>query len=90
MNLKLLDDRILVKPDEVRTKSAGGIILPGEDKKPPRSGTIVAMGTDEELNQTLKVGMRIFFPPFVNEELETDEGKFLLIKRDDVYAFFTM
>ena len=86
MKIRLLDDRILVKPDEIEKKTASGIILPGAEKDVPKTGRIVVLGDDPEMNQKLKVGNRIIFPQFAGDEVTTTEGKFLLFKRDDVLA----
>lgn len=43
----LLGDRILVLPDEVQTKTPGGIIIPDTAVDRPRTGTVVAAGPGE-------------------------------------------
>lgn len=86
MNIRLMDDRVLVKPDPIVTKTTGGIILPGAEEKIPRKGTIVALGPDYELNQLVKLGDHVVWPAMITETLETDEGTFILLNREDLLA----
>ena len=44
MNLKPLDDRIVIKQSEAEEKTAGGIILPDAAEEKPQIGKVVAIG----------------------------------------------
>jgi chaperonin GroES len=45
MNLKPLNDRVIVKPKEAVEKSKGGVILPDTaNKEKPIEGTVIAVG----------------------------------------------
>ena len=43
MALKVLGDRVLVKPDP-EEESRGGILLPDTAKEKPQRGTVIAVG----------------------------------------------
>ena len=45
MSLRPLHDRVLVKPLEADTKTAGGIIIPDTAQEKPQEGQIVAVGS---------------------------------------------
>ncbi|MFN3270663.1 MAG: co-chaperone GroES, partial [Candidatus Kapaibacteriota bacterium] len=49
MKVKPIDDRLLIKPIEPETQTAGGIIIPDTAKEKPIMGEVVAVGTDEDL-----------------------------------------
>lgn len=44
MSVRPLGHRVLVKPDEQPSESAGGLILPQDHDHVPMSGTVVALG----------------------------------------------
>lgn len=87
MNLQPLDDRVLVEPMEGQEqKSAGGIIIPDTAKEKPRMGTIKAVGTDEELKKIVKEGDKVLYGKYSGDEIEMDNKKYLIVKRDDILA----
>ena len=44
MNLKPLDDRIVVRPNEAETQTASGLVIPDTAKEKPQEGTVLAVG----------------------------------------------
>lgn len=88
MNFKPLDDCLLVKVDEVVTKSAGGLYLPGADKEAPRTGVIVRLGDDVELNKIFKVGMKVVFQAYSGDNVEFDGNAYQVFRRDDILGYF--
>ena len=50
INLKPLDDRIVVQPLEAEEKTAGGLYLPDTAKEKPQRGTVVALGPGKLLD----------------------------------------
>jgi chaperonin GroES len=44
MNLKPLDDRIVVKPNEAEQTTASGLVIPDTAKEKPQQGTVLAVG----------------------------------------------
>jgi chaperonin GroES len=87
MKLKVIDDRVLVKPEEKGDeKSPGGIIIPDTAKEKPQMGTVVAVGTDEDLQKVVKEGDKIVFGKYSGDELEYDGTKYLVVQRSDILA----
>jgi chaperonin GroES len=87
MKLKVIDDKLLVQPDEVEEdKSPGGIIIPDTAKEKPQKGKVVAVGTDEELKDLIKVGDKIVFGKYTGDEIEYDGKKYLVVQRSDILA----
>jgi chaperonin GroES len=44
MNLKPLDDRIVVRPSEAEQTTASGLVIPDTAKEKPQQGTVLAVG----------------------------------------------
>ena len=44
MNLKPLDDRIVVKPKEAEQTTASGLVIPDTAKEKPQQGEVLAVG----------------------------------------------
>jgi len=58
MNLKPLDDRIVVKPSEAEQTTASGLVIPDTAKEKPQQGTVLAVGPGRWSDSEGK-----FFPP---------------------------
>jgi len=90
MNVKPLQDRILVRPlmeDEARK---GGIIIPDTAKERPQKGKIVAVGSGKFDNDgkkqplEVKKGDQVLFAKYAGTEIKIDEDDFLIMREDDV------
>jgi chaperonin GroES len=87
MKLKVIDERLLVEVEESEEqKSPGGIYIPDTAKEKPQRGTVVAVGTDEDLQKVIKVGDKVVFGKYTGDELEFDGKKYLVIQRSDILA----
>ena len=96
MELKPINDRIVVRREASEEKSAGGIILPENAKKKPQRGTILAVGPGK-LNKKdgtrsamqLKVGDKVLFTTWAGDEFKdrkNREGDILIMHEEDVLA----
>ncbi|HCX72413.1 MAG TPA: co-chaperone GroES, partial [Candidatus Cloacimonas sp.] len=61
MQLKPIDDRVAIQASDEEEKKVGGIIIPDTAKEKPQIGEIVAVGTDEDLKEIVKVGDKILY-----------------------------
>ncbi|MEJ5286167.1 MAG: Heat shock protein 60 family co-chaperone GroES [Candidatus Kapaibacterium sp.] len=86
MKVKPIDDRLLIKPIEPETQTAGGIIIPDTAKEKPIMGEVVAVGTDEDLQNLFKVGDKVIFAKYGGEEITIDGVDYRIIQRSDVLA----
>lgn len=86
MTIKPLDDRLLVEPVEEQSKTASGLYIPDTAKEKPRMGTVIAVGTDEDLQEKVKVGNKVLFAKYGGEEIEVDGKSYKIIQRSDVLA----
>ena len=85
MNVQPLDDRVLVEPTEEEEK-VGSIIIPDTAKEKPSMGKVIAVGTDEEVKELIKVGDKVLFGKYAGEEIKIEGVKHLLISRADILA----
>ncbi len=86
MKIKPLDDRVLLEVLEEEETSAGGIIIPDTAKERPRVGKILAVGTDEELQEVIKEGNQVLFAKYSGDEVKVDGKEMLIISRGDILA----
>jgi len=86
MKVKPLDDRLLIKPLEPESKTSGGIIIPDTAKEKPIMGEVVAVGTNEDLQNLIKVGDKVIFAKYGGEEITIDGKEYRIIQRSDVLA----
>jgi len=84
-----LGDRLLVKPQEKESKSAGGILLTatsnnsmGEDSF---VGTVLAVGDEVEL-EGVKVGDRVLFSKYGSSNIEVPDGEVCFVQQRSVMA----
>lgn len=87
VKLTPLADRVLVKPAEAETKTAGGIIIPDSAKEKPQRGTVVAVGNgkkDEPM--TVKVGDTVLYGKYAGTEVSIDGKDYLMMRESDIFA----
>jgi chaperonin GroES len=90
MNLKPLDDRIVIKQSEAEDKTAGGIILPDSAKEKPLIGKIVAIGPGKLLDDgkrgkmSVKKNDEVIYGKYMGSEIEIDREKYVILRESDV------
>ncbi|RJP79465.1 MAG: co-chaperone GroES [Desulfobacteraceae bacterium] len=90
MNIRPMNDRVLVARMEEEKKTAGGIIIPDTAKEKPLEGTIVAVGPgkrDEKGNRIpleVKKGDRILFSRYAGTEIKVNNEERLFMKEEDI------
>ncbi len=87
MKLKPLDDRVVIEvKEELAEKNVGGIIIPDTAKEKPQIGKIIAVGTEEELKELVKVGDEILYSKYGGTEIDIEDKKYLIVSRSDILA----
>jgi len=85
MKIQPLDERVLVEPLEIEER-VGSIIIPDTAKEKPVMGTVVAVGTDEDLKEMIKVGDKVLYGKYAGDEIKLEDKKHLIISRSDILA----
>jgi len=70
MNLRPMQDRIIVKRVDEETKTAGGIFIPDTAKEKPQQGEVVAIGKGKKTEDGTVIPIKL-------------EGQDYLIMRED-------
>ncbi|NJD90732.1 MAG: co-chaperone GroES [Geobacter sp.] len=92
MNLRPLQDRIIVKRVEEETKTAGGIFIPETAKEKPQRGQVVAAGKGKKTEEgkvlplDVKVGDIVLFGKYAGTEVKVDGDEYLMMREDDILA----
>lgn len=94
MNVKPLEDRIILKPMEAEQKTAGGIIIPDNAKEKPQKGEVIAVGpgktTDkgQKIEMALKKGDKVLYGKYAGTEVSIDGQDYLIVRESDILAVF--
>jgi len=90
MNVRPLQDRVLVKRVQQEAKTTGGIIIPDSAKEKPAEGVIVSVGSGKVLNNgekiqvSVKKGDRILFSKYAGTEIKIDNEEHLVMREEDI------
>lgn len=90
MNIRPLQDRVLVRRAEEETKSAGGIILTGSAQEKPSQGEVVAVGNGKKLDNgstlpmDVKVGDKVLFGKYSGSEVKAGDEILLMMREEDI------
>jgi chaperonin GroES len=93
MNLKPLDDRIVVRPSEAEETTISGIVIPDTAKEKPQQGEVLAVGpgrrsdySGEIIPLDVKVGDVVVYSKYGGTEIPIDGEDLLLLNGRDVLA----
>ena len=93
MNIRPLHDRVIIKREEVETKSAGGIVLTGSAAEKSTRGKVLAVGKGRVLNDgtihplDVKVGDTVIFSDGYGVKAEKHDGEeVLIVHESDILA----
>lgn len=90
MQLRPLQDRVLVQRVEEETKTAGGIIIPDNHAEKPLRGKIVSTGPGYRSEDgtfralDVKSGDTVIFGKYSGTEVKVEGKDFLIMKEDDI------
>jgi len=93
MKIRPLHDRVIIKRQEVESKSAGGIVLTGSAAGKSTRGTVKAVGNGRILDNgqlkslDVKVGDTVIFNEGYGVKTEKiDNEEFLILTESDILA----
>ena len=92
MNLKPLDDRIVVKPNEAETQTASGLVIPDTAKEKPQQGEVLAVGpgrrsdSGELIPLDIAVGDTVVYSKYGGTEVTQDGEDVLILSGRDILA----
>ncbi len=92
MNVKPLEDRIVVRPADSETTTASGLVIPDTAKEKPQTGEVLATGpgrtTDDGkvLPMSVKVGDKVLYSKYGGTEVSVKGDDLLILNSRDVLA----
>ena len=93
MNLKPLDDRIVVQPNEAEQTTASGLVIPDTAKEKPQQGKVLAAGPGKRTENTgelvplgIDVGQTVLYSKYGGTEVTIDGDDLLILASRDVLA----
>lgn len=93
MNIRPLQDRIIIEQHEAPEKTPGGIILAPTTQEKPCEGTVVAVGPGRYLETgttrrkpEVETGVSVLYQKYAGTEVEVDGKKYVILREDDVLA----
>jgi chaperonin GroES len=92
MNVKPLQDRVIVKRIDEEETTKGGIIIPDTAKEKPMEGKVVAVGGGKIMESgkkaplEVKKGDRVLFGRYAGTEIKINGEEHLIMREDDIVA----
>ena len=90
MNIRPLQDRLVVKRLAEEEKTKGGIIIPDTAKEKPIEGEVIAVGNGKVLEDgkvralDVKKGDRVLFGKYSGNEVKLDGVEHLVLREEDI------
>ncbi len=93
VNIKPLEDRIVVKPLDAEQTTASGLVIPDTAKEKPQEGEVVAVGPgrfnedgDERIPMDVSVGDKVIYSKYGGTEVNHGGDEYLILSARDVLA----
>ena len=92
MNIRPLQDRVIVLRIAEEEKTKGGIIIPDTAKEKPQEGKVVAVGKGKVADDgtliklDVKKGDKILFGKYSGTDIRVDDEEMLILREDEVLA----
>jgi chaperonin GroES len=90
MNVRPLQDRILVRRVEEVEKTRGGLFIPDSAKERPLEANVIAVGAGKKTDEgkliplDVKAGDRILFGKYSGTEIKVDGVEHVILREDEV------
>lgn len=92
MEVRPLQDRVLVERLEEEKKTAGGIIIPDNNTEKPAQGKVISVGPgylkEDGSFRALEVkpGDTVLFGKYAGTEVKVEANDYLIMKESDVFG----
>ena len=90
VNIRPLQDRVILRRIEEGEQVRGGIIIPDTAKEKPQEGEVVAVGKGKRMEDgkivplDVQAGDRILFGKYSGSEIRIDGEELLIMREDEV------
>ena len=92
MNVRPMEDRVILKAMDAQEKTSGGIFIPDNAKEKPQKGEVIAVGPGksndkgQRIEMTLKKGDKVLYGKYAGTEVTIDGVEYLIVRESDVLA----
>ena len=93
VNIKPLEDRIVVKALDAEQTTASGLVIPDTAKEKPQEGEVIAVGPgrfnedgDERIPMDISVGDKVIYSKYGGTEVKYAGEELLILSARDVLA----
>ena len=87
MEIKPIQDRLVVQPIPADETTASGIFIPESSREKPQQGRVIAVGPgNKDVQMLVKTGDTILYGKNVGTEFPMDDDKFLIMRQSDILA----
>ncbi len=92
MNLKPLEDRVIVKTMESEDVTASGIVLPDTAQEKPQRGKVIAVGEGKlkkdgtRMPMDIAEGDEVIYSKYGGTEVKVEGEELLIMKSSDILA----
>ena len=90
VNIKPLEDRIVVKPLDAEQTTASGLVIPDTAKEKPQEGEVIAVGEGKRKDDGTRIGLdvkegdRVLFGKYSGSEIKLDGEEYLIMREDEI------
>jgi chaperonin GroES len=91
INIKPLEDRVVVKPGEAEERTASGLVIPDTAKEKPQQGEVVAVGPGRfedgsRVPLDVAVGDTVVYSKYGGTEVSYEGADYLILSARDLLA----
>ena len=93
VNIKPLEDRIVVKPLDAEQTTASGLVIPDTAKEKPQEGEVIAVGPgrfddegEKRIPLEVSVGDTVLYSKYGGTEVKYSGDEYLILSARDVLA----
>jgi len=92
LNIRPLDDRVVVEPLQAEETTAGGIVLPDSAKEKPQRGKVLAVGPGRLLDSgergalSVAAGDEVIYGKYGGSDIEVDGNEVKILRESDILA----
>jgi chaperonin GroES len=92
VNIKPLEDRILVQPLDAEQTTASGLVIPDTAKEKPQEAEVVAVGDGKldddgkRLPMTVKKGNRVLIGKYTGQDIKINDEEHTIVREDEILA----
>ena len=91
MNLKPLNDRVVLKQLAAEETTKSGIVLPGQAKEKPQEAEVVAVGPGgvvdgKEVVMQVSVGDKVLYSKYAGTDVKVSGEEYIIVRQNDILA----